>query len=140
VSRADQDEVVNPMFEFALKMVVEQGEFYPFGAVLQADGQVRLMAGRMGSDRPKASQVIAMLDEGLRSQIERERPRAVGICLGVKITHPKVGQNVDALLARIEDADGEAVNVYLPYERNAAGGLRTGEPVGEKGKRTLYPA
>ena len=138
MSRADQDAIVNPLFEFALKMVVEQGEFYPFAAVLQADGNVRLMASRMSEERPKASAVIAILEERLRSDIVREGHKAVGICLGVKISHPKVGQNVDALLARIEDADGEAVNVYLPYERDPAGSLRTGDPVGEKGKPTLY--
>ena len=138
MSRADQDAIVNPIFEFALKMVVEQGEFYPFAAVLQADGKVRLMATRMSEDRPKATQVIALLEASLRSEIAREGHRAAGICLGVKISHPRVGQDVDALLARVEDADGEAVNVYLPYTRDSAGALRTGEPVGEKGKRSLY--
>lgn len=140
MSRDEQNTLLNPLFEFALRMVVEQGEFHPFAGVLTKDAKVRLVAGAPGSDRPKASRVIAVLEEGLRAEILKEGHRAAGICLGVRITHPKVGKDADALLARIEDADGEAVNVYLPYTRDAAGTLRTGEPVGEKGKRTLFPA
>lgn len=139
MSRAEQDAVLNPLFEFAMKMVADQGEFYPFAAVLLGDGKVRMVAGRMEADRPKASRVIAVLEDGLRAEIVREGHRAAGICLSVRITHPKVGKDVDALLARVEDSDGEAVNVYLPYERDARGAIRTGEPVGEKGTRTLFP-
>lgn len=138
MSRAEQDAVVNPLFEFALKRVAEQGEFYPFAAVLQADGKVRLLATRMDADRPKASDVIAFLERGLHDEIAKSGHRAGGICLGVRISHPRVGKDVDALLARIEDADGEAVNVYLPYTREG-GVLKTGEPVGEKGTRRFFP-
>lgn len=139
MSRAEQDAIVNPLFEFALKLVAEQGDFYPFAAVLPLDGKVRLTAARTGAERPRASQILALLERGLQEEILREGHRAAGICLGVKITHPRVGRDVDALLARVEDADGESVNVYLPYTRDGAGALRTGEPVGEKGTRKLFP-
>ena len=139
MSRKEQNTLINPLFEFALKMLAEHGDFYPFAAVLTKDGEVRLVAGATGSDRPKASGVIAVLEKGLRAGILKEGHRAAGLCISVRISHPRIGKDADAVLARIEDADGEAVNVYLPYTRDAGGALRTGEPVGEKGTRRLYP-
>ncbi len=139
MSREDRDALLNPVFEFALKMLAEQGEFYPFGAVLTREGKVRLVAGTVGAVRPRASQVIAVLEEGLRAEILREEHRAAGLCLGVRVSHPRLGKNIDAVLARIEEADGEAARVYLPYERGEGGALRTAPPVGEKASPRLFP-
>ena len=67
------------------------------------------------------------------ASMKKEAPEkgylAVGICFDVMILLPNTTQKSDAIQVAIEYADGEAVDVYLPYKKKWFGKIQHGKPV-----------
>ena len=77
MSRPDLDALLNALLPFAKQMLAKHGEFHPFGASMNNDGEISMTAGYTGDEHPEASEVIELLEQALRDAARRERaPRA----------------------------------------------------------------
>jgi hypothetical protein len=112
------DQLINALFPFAQQMLTRAGTFYPFGAVINASGQVESVGGYNGNEHPQPGEIIDLLTAGFRQRIAEGSCRAVGICVDVRFVPPGQTEKVDAALASLEDASG-GLNVYLPYRKQA---------------------
>ena len=53
MARPDLDALLNAALPFAQKMLVERGQFYPFGATMKPDGKIDQTAGWTGEEFPQ---------------------------------------------------------------------------------------
>ena len=88
MARPDLDALMSALLPFAQRMLSKHGEFYPFGAAIDRDGQVRLMAGGADTDRPLANQIIDALVTGFRQAAAEGEVRAVGLCFDARTIPP----------------------------------------------------
>jgi hypothetical protein len=117
VSRADLDRLLNAVLPLAERHLAKSGEFYPFGASMDADGGIAIVEAHTGTERPLSSDLLALLWEGMRDSARGRTVRAVAVCCDVRLREPRDDGAEDAIAVEMEHADGEAVNVYAPYVR-----------------------
>lgn len=114
LAQADLDGLLNALLPFAQQELEKLGEFFPFGAIVTADGETKLLgADAMQEERPDSASIISMLLS--EAQSKRGELRAVGICSDVRAT------DSDAIKVELEHSEGAALAVLLPYSKKRFG-------------------
>lgn len=138
MSRADMENLLGRLVPFAQQLLEKQGGFLPFGGVLRDDGE---FAGLMASatDQPaEHGELLAQLVAGMRAGAQRGEYRATAVCLDVLVNHPDTEEETSAICVRLEDRDGEAVDVYVPYETAEEGNISYGEVFATRGRHEVF--
>lgn len=141
MSRPDLDSLLNALLPFAQGMLAKHGEFYPFAATLKQSGELALEASHTGDDHSASSEVLVLLETGLRQRAQAEDSvlRATGICVDARVQPPSSTEKTDAIQMKLEHVDGEAIEVFLPYRKNFLGRLKYGELFAAPGTPTVFP-
>src|SRR5690606_28694131 len=118
----------------------KRGGFLPHGAVLGADGEVRLtMAAPEDLDaRVSAADVLPRLHDALRAEARAHDLAAVAVCEDVTIT-PAGQTPTKAVKVLVEHRRGLTVALYLPWKRKLLGGLAFGEIMAAPAKPEVQP-
>jgi hypothetical protein len=119
-------------------MLAEHGEFYPFAATMKADGDITSIGADTGEEQPASKALTDFLVGAFREKARRREIRATGICFDVRTVLPGRSERVDAICARLEHEDGEAVDVFLPYRKGGRGHLEFGELFATQGQRLIF--
>lgn len=91
-----------------------------------------------GTEHPKSTDLIGLLEAGLRKNASENKIRASGICFDVRVTLPDQQHKTDAIQVSLEQLEGEAVNVFLPYEKKFWKRIRYGEMFASKGDVRIF--
>jgi hypothetical protein len=128
----DLDGLLNFTLPFAQEMLDDAGEFYPFGAAVDAHDEVRLLSGGPDlGEHPASTEVLAVLLNGLRN--ERDVLRAAAVVSDVRLA------DTDAVRVELEHRDGHALEVYLPYRKKRfLRGVDYFERTDEPGTRRIW--
>lgn len=106
----------------AQMLLTKQGEFYPIGAIMLSDGELRRVGGKIeGDDRPFSQDLIDLLTETFRKEAAKGKLRAAGICYDVLTIPPGKDNKQDAICCALEHCLGESVTIFTPYVRTADG-------------------
>ncbi len=138
MAHPDLDELLNVILPFAQQQLEKHGGFFPFGAALGSNGDVKALAGYDGDEAPGPDIVVELLFDGLRSDAASGLIRASGVCLAMTVQLPMQSKKSDAICVRLEHRDGDAVHVFLPYRKGLLGRVKYGELVAEKGDRQVF--
>lgn len=130
-------ELLGALLPHAERMLSEHGEFYPYAMTLDSDGAIDSVAPAIESDDPDVSDVLVALHNGLREQAAEGSIRASGIAADVTLTDPDSGETTDAVQLELDHADGDAVDIYVPYE-TAGDGIKFGELVAAEGREPVF--
>src|SRR5215211_3824043 len=68
---ADLEELLNALLPFAQEMLTKHGEFYPFGASVDAKGEIAVQAADSCEENAASEKVIDMLVAGMRDEARR---------------------------------------------------------------------
>jgi hypothetical protein len=132
-TQADLDGLLNAVMPFAEQMLREHGAFYPFGAAVGTDDEMRMLAVDPDlGEHPEPAEVITSLYDTVR--VVRDSLRAVALAGDVR-----VGE-VDAVRVDLEHADGVVIAALFPYAVDEeAGAVEFGEPTAVPGEGRLWP-
>ena len=134
--REEIEALLNYLLPFAEERLSTDGEFYPYAALLSADGELRSVSAATG-DEPEVADLLVALHEDLRAQAAAGSIRACGIAADVTLTDPDSGETKDAVQLELDHADAEPVDVYVPYE-TGADGVKFGDPVSARGREPVF--
>jgi hypothetical protein len=125
----DIQDIINYAHSFAEKMLVEFGEFYPFGASISSDGELIPFGFKDDeSDMPKSENVIEQLAEYFTKQLDNNEIRAYGIAYDVLVQPDESSQKTNAILVEIFHQDDKDIpEYYFPYSFAENGELIFGE-------------
>jgi hypothetical protein len=137
---SDQDftKLTSTLVPFAQEMLGKHSEFYPFAATMDKNGNVALVDGDTGSERPGSSELIAFLNGALRAQAARGMIRACGICFNVGARLPGYKDKVDAICCQLEHTVGSPIQIFVPYSKGFLGRLKYDKPVPLPGQPTVF--
>lgn len=135
--RDDLDALLNPLLPFAQDMLRKHGEFFPFGAVTKAGGEVELVAGYTGSEQPPSQELIDLMVGAMRSRAASGEINAAGICYDVRVW-TEDGKTTDAIAVSLEHRAGDSVAVLMPYSKGRFTGLRFGDLTAGPGERRIF--
>ena len=122
VASSDLNELFNDALGFAQHMLLIEGEFIPFGVSMDNDGNIAQVAGDLGTERPKSSEMVKFLQAAFQQSAQLGEIRAAGVCLDMYVVPPGRSAKTDAICVRLAHISGEAVEVFVPYtqDRNGA--------------------
>src|ERR1700722_3566006 len=128
MAHPDLNELLNALLLMAERLLKEQGEFYPIGAIMLSDGEIRHIGGRIeGNDHPPSQSLIDLLTETFQKEAAKGNLRAAGISYDVLTVPPGKDQKQDAICCSLEHCFGEVVDVFKPYARRGDGTLQFGD-------------
>lgn len=128
MAHPDLNELLNALLPMAEMLLARQGEFYPIGAIMLSDGEIRHVGAKIeGDDHPPSQALIDLLTENFQKEATNGKLRAAAICYDVLTVPPGKRQKQDALCCGLEHCLGEAVDVFEPYVRAEDGNFQYGE-------------
>jgi hypothetical protein len=128
MAHPDLNTLLNTLLPFAELMLSENGEFYPFGAKMSLDGEVVNVGAKIeGEEHPPSQSLIELMTQNFQRQTDEGRLLAAGICYDVRTTLPDENRPSDAVCCSLEHLSGDAVDVYVPYERDLDGKVQYGQ-------------
>ncbi len=126
--KPDIEGVSGHLFEVSVDCLRNRGAFLPHGAVLNAQGETRMvMAAPPGFETRAVSstEVLPMLHEALRTAAREPDIQAVAVCEDVTVV-PEGGRQTAAIKVLVEHQRGLCVALYLPYKKKLLGGYGLG--------------
>jgi hypothetical protein len=135
--RDDLDALLDALLPFAHEMLSKRGGFYPFGAVMKADGEVTMVAAYTGTEHPDSIDLIDSMRSGMRSQAASGEIRAAGVCYDVKV-RSEGGKPADSIAVDLEHQAGDTVQILMPYSKPRFGSYRFGELSASSGERHIF--
>jgi hypothetical protein len=130
-------EILNFLLPYAEQMLNEHGEFYPYAAALDSDGELNAVATDVEDETPDVGELLLALHQGLRERAAEGAIRASGIAADVTLTDPDSGETTDAVQVELDHADADAVDIFVPYETEAEG-IKFGELVAAEGREPVF--
>jgi hypothetical protein len=141
MAHPDLNALKNVLLPVAKRMLTEHGEFFPTGVVMNLDGEiVNCSALESGDEHPASQAVIDVLTENLRELASRGDIRAAGICCDVRVATQEHPEKVDAVQFALEHANGESVDVFLPYDLDSSNEVRFGRMFASRRQSQFFAA
>lgn len=140
MAHEDLNSLLNELLPFAKQCLERYGEFFPFGAYVDAGGGIGHVSGYTGVEQAKSDELINLMIQGFRTMAMAGEIRGTCICLDVRRLQPGATEKSDAICARLEHENGETFDVYLPYHRHASGEYEYGELFASLGRRVIFQA
>jgi hypothetical protein len=134
----EYNSLLDALLPFAEQMLNKHGEFLPFAAVVGADGAVALVAGDIGQEQPKSTELVEFLFAALRKQTAEQGCTAAGVCVDVKVLDPRSQQKTDAVHFVFEHRSGEALDVFFPYRKRFLRGYQFEKPFAGTGQKRVF--
>ena len=138
MAQADLDAIRNLLIPFAQQMLATAGGFHPFGGSMRMDGQLVQDAAHTGSEYPPSEELIELLTGGFRHRAASGEIRAAGICFDIRVVPPGASKKSDAIFVQVEDFDGEAIRVFVPYKKGLLGKIKYGEMFALQGTPAFF--
>lgn len=124
MAHPDLNALKNVLLPIAKKMLTEHGEFFPYGAVMRLDGEIVNCSTVHVDEHPSSQTLIEMFTNEFHELASKGEIRAAGICCDVRVSTRDHPAKVDAVQFALEHTNGEAVNVYLPYDLDSSREVR----------------
>jgi hypothetical protein len=136
--RDEMDSLLDMLLPFAQQQLEKHSEFFPFAGSIDSSGALATVAVDLGEERPASTDVIDSLYEALARSAASGEIRAAGICADVRITPPGSGDQTDAIRTSIEHAEGDPVEVYMPYAKRRMRGFQFGDLFAQPGTPRIF--
>jgi hypothetical protein len=109
--------------EFANTMLSDSGDFYPFGAAMGTDEQVRAVGAHNGAEHPDPRELYRLLATTLSAEAVDGRVAATAIASNVTIPSQYTCECRDGIRVQLE-TEGFARFIYFPYRLTKTGFFR----------------
>jgi hypothetical protein len=136
-AKVESETLMNEAVPFAERMLRQHGEFYPYGYVMKPSGEIALVAGYDGTERPKSQAVIDLLLAGFKRDAAIGKIKATALVYDILVVPPGASEKSDAIAVALDHRDNYSVVVIFPYVlRN--GDLAVGAPFAQKGESRIF--
>jgi hypothetical protein len=127
----DVDGLLNAVLPFSEKMLADHGEFFPYGAAVSGDGEMRMLSAWTGEEQPPSDVLLDQLYDGVRAVASDTR--AAAFVSDVRIRE----LDSDAVCVEMEHREGVALIVLRPY-RLSDGAVEYGELILQSGVSRIW--
>ncbi len=134
-AKQECERLMNELLPLAKRLLAEHGEFWPFGGIVERDGEVAHVSATSDDERGAPGELVQVLEDGFRERAGTLR--AAAIVVNVTAADPATRQKVDAIEVRLDHVDGYSVSVLFPYALGE-GKLELRAPFATEGERFAF--
>lgn len=124
MAQTDLNKLMNALLPFAQQMLLEHGEFFPFGAIMNHSGEIKMISAFEGGEHPPSNALIDLYTQKFHQQVINGDIRSAGICYDTLTVPPGKTEKCDAICLSLEHQSGEAVEVFIPYTKEKTGKIQ----------------
>ncbi len=95
-------------------MLVEAGEFYPFGAFVNTDGKVEALAAHLGTEFPKGHELYEFLESAVKELAAEKKILAYSLVANVTVPIELNSPHPDGMRIHVVAPDYSRM-IYTPY-------------------------
>lgn len=99
---------------FARQMIEKAGEFYPFGAEIDASGELKALGFSDGGEKPSSQELYAFAQSALTQRAAEGAVLGAAIAANVNIPPQFESKYPDGIRVHVE-AEGFSRYIYTPY-------------------------
>jgi hypothetical protein len=137
-AKTESETLMNEALPFAEKMLAKHGEFFPYGYVMKPSGEIALVAGYDGTDRPKSQVIIDLLVDGFKRDAAAGKVKATALVYDILVVPPGGTEKSDAIAVALDHRDNYSVVVISPYVLRGKEPA-VGAPFAQKGESRIFP-
>jgi hypothetical protein len=126
MAHPDLNALKSALFPIARKMLTEHAEFFPCAATMKLDGEIVDCSAFNAGEHPSSQHLIETFTGEFRKLASKGEIKAAGICCDVRVATKDRPEKMDAVQFALEHVNGEAVNVFMPYDVDSSGDVRFG--------------
>lgn len=116
----------------------EFDEFYPFGAVITLNGELKPTSVYFNEEFPTKESVLKNLENALKKDVENNTYSAVAIGVDVLTIPPGMAEKMDAIEIRVNLKNSFKINFYIPYKKLGSGKYKYYEAFSNDGTLSLW--
>jgi hypothetical protein len=116
-------ELLTYCMDFGKIMLEASGEFYPFGAVIRADGELTAVGGYDGNENPDSQEIYQLLSDAFIADARAGGLLAIALAANVNIPSEYNPPSPDGLPIQLE-TEGYCRFIYVPYTLAKVGFFR----------------
>lgn len=116
---SNRDQLVAAAVDAAVKLIEQFGSFLPFAETLNNRGEMELVGVAPESDSQDVSDMAEVLVTSLRNRAALNLVVASVVAVDVRIANQEAQESTDAIFLSIEDRNGPARSLYIPYRVEA---------------------
>lgn len=125
--------ILGDLLEFARKMLVEHGEFHPFGSCLASSGDMVQVGAKMDGGGAMDRMIL------LRSALQKRKDCAIAYGIASNVWLPQSdGVGLDAVKVFLEHRDGYCAEVFCPYDLSKSDPLIVSEISAQRGDSVFF--
>jgi hypothetical protein len=134
----DVEQLLKVALPFAVQMLTNHGEFYPFGATMDTNGKIANVGGYTGDEHPKSTELIDLLKGAFRREGETGKIMACALVYDIRTTPPGQTEKTDAVAVDLDHRDGLSVIMAYPYKIGPDKTVQMSPPFAIKGKVEIF--
>ena len=136
-AQTEAEELVNIVLPHAEGMLIEHGEFFPFGGALTPEGEIaQLAVGEEHRDSP-VEVIVDALKTKLRSGADTDTYRATALVFPIQAELPGADGETAAVAIALDHKADFSVVLIIPYELSE-GAVQFGEAVAQQGEHEIF--
>lgn len=139
MAHPDLNALKDALLPTAKRMLAEYGEFFPYGAFMKLSGEIVDCSADDEDEHPPSKRLIDVLTEDFRQRTAKGEIRAAGICSDVRVARPGQTEKTDAVHFALEHQNGEALDVFLPYDLDSSDEVVYGELFATLREKQFFP-
>ncbi|GEO05914.1 hypothetical protein AAE02nite_35780 [Adhaeribacter aerolatus] len=130
--KSDIEKLIGYSVEFAENLLLDSGEYYPFGSKISSSGKFTPVSFFEDEEYPESQKIINELTSAFEEAFNKNKVRAYSIAYDVRVQNEKYNLPKDAILISIkhENVEGKLI-YYYPYKFVNKKKLEFLEPWGE---------
>ncbi|MCX6930227.1 MAG: hypothetical protein NT154_44505 [Verrucomicrobia bacterium] len=114
--KAELEKLLQAALPFAEQMLAKHGEFFPYGATMNAEGKITSIAGYTGNEHPQTTAVIDLLKQACRRDGEIGKIIACALAYDIRTIPPGETEKTDAVAVDLDHRDGISAVMVYPYK------------------------
>lgn len=138
MQKAELEKLLDAALPFAQQMLTNHGEFFPYGATMDAKGKISNVGGYTGEEHPKSTEVIDLLKAAYRRDGETGKIMACALVYDIRTIPPGQTEKTDAVAVDLDHRDGMSVIMIYPYKIAADKKVQFGTAFAMKGKGDIF--
>lgn len=138
-AKADCEVLLNFLLPFAEQMLGEHGEFYPFGAMMEPDGELVSLSGDDGNEYPAPQDIADLIKGAFVEAAAAGTCKATALVRKASLVLPGDGVASDVVAVFLDHQDAYSVIVMVPYDIDG-GHVTLGELMAQAGDGDIFPS
>ena len=114
--QTDCQALINAILPFAEKMLVEKGEFLPYGGALQSDGKIAIIGAQDFGAGLQTSELVGLLKQALKKGAAFGQYNATALVQDAQVTAPSSGEKHDVISIACDHRNNVSINILFPYQ------------------------